>query len=127
MTEEPATTADEPVAPSPARREPTGRFALALVGAFLAGSVLTCCAGAALVAASHAMRHERMEHGWQDRGRWHDRPEWWDRDRQHPWPAPVPPGPVPPAPAPPAPASPRPPALTPPPPAAPTPTPSRTP
>ncbi|GAA2361249.1 hypothetical protein Cme02nite_38960 [Catellatospora methionotrophica] len=129
MTDEPAPVADEPVVTRPERREPTGRFALALVGAFLAGSVLTCCAGAALVAASHAMRHERMEHGWHDRDRWHDRPEWWDRDRQHPWPAPVPPGPgpVPPAPAPPAPASPRPPALTPPPPAAPTPTPSRTP
>lgn len=121
MTDEPATTADEPVAARPARREPSGRFALALVGAFLAGVCLTGCAGAALVAAAHAIRHERFDRDWNDeRDRWHDRPEWYDRDRQYPPPpAPLPP-PVPPA------VPSKPPAVPTPPPAAPTPTPSRT-
>ncbi|MFC7241949.1 hypothetical protein ACFQO7_05590 [Catellatospora aurea] len=121
MTDEADTTVDEPVAPRPVRRESSGRFALALVGAFLAGSCLTGCVGAALVAAAHHVRHERMEDRWHhDRDRWHDRPEWWDRDRQFP----PPPAPVPPV------VPTRPPAAPPaspaPPPAAPTPTPSRT-
>ncbi|WP_144119188.1 hypothetical protein [Catellatospora sichuanensis] len=117
MTDEPGTTADEPVAERPARRDSSGRFALALVGAFLAGSCLTGCVGAALVAAAHAVRHERMEHGWHDdRDRWHERPEWYDRDRQFP----PPPAPVPPV------VPPKPPPVTPAPPAVPTPSPSRT-
>ncbi|GIG00542.1 hypothetical protein [Catellatospora citrea] len=130
MTDEPGTTADEPVAARPARsadepvvarparREPSGKFALALVGAFLAGSCLTGCVGAALVAAAHSVRHERMEDGWhRDRDRWHERPEWYDRDRHFP---PAPPAPVPPV------VPPRPPAVPPAPPAVPAPSPSRT-